>query len=221
MAAGVGLRTLRAVVFTVLSVLLSAGGHLLVTGRPLPVATILLASVAVLGLAMLLTAGERRYLQIAAVLVPVELTLNAWFNTAQERCTAVAHAAGGWPGLLTCGGGSVRPGLLGTTATSAHALVAIATGQVLLLLALHLLVALLAAAWLRGGEVAVFAVLRAAATLSWAGLTALLAWLAVPAPAPVPPSWRVPPLEWLGSGPQEVLRRTSLRRGPPVFAPAR
>lgn len=213
---------MRAAVFAVLSVLLSAGGHLAVTGRPLPVVTLLVAGAAVLGLALLLTGGERRYAQIAGLLVPVELALNALFNSAQEQCaTAPGAAAGGWPGLLVCGGGSVRPGLLGVAAQHpAQSLAALAAGQILLLLALHTFVALLAAAWLWRGEVATFVVLRAAAVLSRTGLATLLALLTAPSPAPLPPTWRVPPLERPRPGPQDVLRRTAPRRGPPVLAPA-
>ncbi|MFB9830776.1 hypothetical protein [Actinoallomurus acaciae] len=223
MRAGCGLRASRAVVFTVLSVLLSAGGRLVVTGRPMPVATLLLAGAVVFVLALLLTGAERCFLQIAAMLIPAELALNALFNSVQERCSLGVPGAGsgGWPGLLVCGGGSVRPGLLGAAAASpAHSLTVLAAGQVLLLLALHTVVALVMAAWLRRGEAAVFVVLRAAAALSWAGLTALSALLTAPAPAPLPPAWRVPPLERPCPGPRHVLRRTSARRGPPVLAPA-
>ena len=116
---------------------------------------------------------------------------------------------------------SARPGLLGATGTTPHSLAVLATGQVLLLLTLHVVVALVAAAWLWRGEVAVFAVVRMAATLSWTGLTALLAWLVVPVPALAAPMWRVPPPERPRSGPQDVLWRTSPRRGPPVLALAR
>jgi hypothetical protein len=222
MSAGGGLRTLRAVVFAVLAVLLSAGGHLVVTGRPLPLVTLLVAGAAVLGLALLLTGGERRYPQIAGLLIPVELALNALFNSAQEQCAATpGTTSGGWPGLLVCGGGSVRPGLLGAaTQHPTQSLAALAAGQILLLLALHTFIALLAAAWLWRGEVATFVVLRAAAALSWRGLATLLALLTAPSPAPLPPMWRVPPLERPCPGPQDVLRRTSPRRGPPVLAPA-
>ncbi|GLY74409.1 hypothetical protein [Actinoallomurus iriomotensis] len=223
MRAGYGLRAARAVVFTVLSVLLSAGGRLVVTGRPLPLTTLLVAGAAVFLLALLLTGAERRFLQIAAMLVPAELALNALFNTVQERCAVAVPGAGsgGWPGLLVCGGGSVRPGLLGAAAVSpSHSLAALAAGQVLVLLALHTVVALVMAAWLRRGEAAVFVVLRAAAALSWTGLTVLWALLTAATPDPLPPAWRVPPLERPCPGPRHVLRRTSTRRGPPVLAPA-
>lgn len=209
-------------VFSALAVLLPAAGHLVVTGRPLPVDTLLLAGGAVLAVALPLTGRERSYLQIAATLLPVELGLNALFNSAQDHCAA-AHpgASGDWPGLLICGGGSVRPGLLGVhPATSPHALAVMTADMVLCLLLLHVVIALLVAAWLRRGEVALFTVLRIATVLAWTGLAALLAWFAAPAPLPLAPAWRVPPLRRPGLGPQDVLRRTSTRRGPPVVAPA-
>jgi hypothetical protein len=221
MTPGAGLRVLRAVVFTAVSVLLSAGGHLIVTGVPLPVATLLLASALLFGTALLLTATERRYREIAGLLIPVELALNALFNTTREQCsTGLTHGAAHWPGLVVCGGGSVRPGLIGATATPGNTLAGLTAGQMVLLLLLHVLLALLFAAWLWRGEVAVFTVLRAAVILGGVGLRALLALLLSPAPAPTPPAWTVPPLEPVRLGPQEALRRTTRRRGPPVLAPA-
>ena len=216
------LRVARAAVFAGVSVALSAGGQLLATGAPLPVATTLWAALAVFLLALLLAAeNERGYAGIAALLAPLELVLNATFNIGQASCgpgVPSDRALSGLPNLLLCGGGDlhgpsalpVRPGLLHLSLP-----VAPSAWQFGLLLTVHLLAALLAALWLRRGEAAVFRTLRAVAVGATAPLRVLFAVL-VPvvravgvAVAPAPR--RSQP------GPQEVLLHTARRRGPPLL----
>ncbi|MFC1434171.1 hypothetical protein ACEZDB_26330 [Streptacidiphilus sp. N1-3] len=218
------LRVVRAAVFAGVSLSLSAGGQLLVTGAPLPVATVLWAGLAVFLLALLLAAGERGYLRIAAVLAPLELVLNATFNLGQASCgpgvppTTSGRSLNGLPDLLLCGGGQLHgptaawagpgPGLPHLTLPPAPS-----AWQFSLLLAVHLLAALLAALWLRRGEAAVFRTLRAVAAFATAPLRVLFAVL-VPlvqtAGVGQPPAPRRSQ-----PGPQQVLLRTARRRGPP------
>jgi hypothetical protein len=217
------IRTARAVIFAVLAVALSAGGHLALSGHALPVGSLACAGAAVLGLALLLTAGERSFPQIAGLLIPLQLALNAVFNLGQQTCApgvVPSGSAGSFPGLLVCGGGSVRPDLLGLPSVRRDALVSLADGQILLLLALHILIALVAAVWLRQGEAAMFRLLRAVGVLLRPVLTRLLTWLTASPPVGPEPARQSPPLRRPGLGHQDVLLRTAPRRGPPALAPA-
>ncbi|MHA6762628.1 hypothetical protein [Streptacidiphilus sp. PAMC 29251] len=220
---GYGLRMMRAAVFAALSVLLSSGVRLVVTGQPLPVDTVLIAFAGSLGAAILLTAAERGFWCIAAVLVPLQMSLNALFNAGQQSCppgtgTGVGVGVSGWPGVLACGGGSIRPGLIGATAGVPRALVSLTTGQVVLLLALHLLLALATAWWLRRGEAAIHRTLHAVAAFARGPLRSLLLFLVAPLPRATPV---LPPTPRRSQpGPQDVRVRTARRRGPPACAPA-
>ncbi|KOG91659.1 membrane protein, partial [Streptomyces varsoviensis] len=80
----VRLRALRAALFTALCVLLSATTHVLLSGAPLPVATVAALSAAVFVIAYALAGRERGYGHIAALLVPLELAADAVFTTGQE-----------------------------------------------------------------------------------------------------------------------------------------
>lgn len=219
------LRVLRAAVFAGVSLSLSAGGQLLVTGAPLPVATTLWAWLAVFALALLLSGGERGFVRIAALLVPLELVLNATFNLGQADCgpgAPTGRTLNGLPTLLLCGGGPVHGGVLGQGLLRLAVPTRPSAAEFALLLAVHLAVALLAALWLRQGEAAVFRTLRTVAALAAAPLRVLAALLALLAPVPArtagvssPPAPRRDQ-----PGPQQVLRRTAPRRGPPLPAAA-
>lgn len=223
MGDGAVLRVARAAVFAGVSLSLSAGGQLLVTGAPLPVATMLWAGLAVFLLALLLaTGGERGYLRIAALLAPLELVLNATFNLGQANCGPVpsGQTLNGLPNLLLCGGGDLRGPVAGVAAGPGllHLSLPVAPSawEFSLLLAAHLLAALAAALWLRRGEAAVFRTLRAVAVYATAPLRALFVLLVpvlrtVGAPTAPPSPRRSQP------GPQEVLLRTARRRGPPLL----
>jgi hypothetical protein len=221
---GKGLRLLRAAVFAALSVLLPTGARLAVTGEPVPVDVALLAFGGCLLAALVVFRGERRYWAIALTLVPLQVAMNALFNAGQQSCPPGPGAGTGltgW-GVIACGGGSIRPGLLGITEQAPRALIALTSGQALLLLALHLLLALAAAWWLRRGEAALFSLLATVALTIRPRVRALLLRLAAPllAPAapPCPPAVdRRPKVR----GPQEALPRTAPRRGPPALAWAR
>ncbi|MEV7028559.1 hypothetical protein AB0O00_41395, partial [Kitasatospora sp. NPDC093558] len=90
--------------------------------------------------------------------------------------------------------------------------------QLVAVLGLHLAAALVAAVWLRLGEKAVFRTLSALAALAARPVRILLAWLLPAAPATTGPAPAFP--DRRQSGPQEVLRRGTRRRGPPLLVPA-
>ncbi|WP_083975641.1 hypothetical protein [Kitasatospora mediocidica] len=200
-------RALRATVFAALAVPLSAVGHVLVTGRPLPLNLVIAAGVVVFVLAAVLSGAERGFLQIAAIFLPVELLLNTTFNLGQDACPRPTRTHG--LDLMVCGGGTVGGG--GSELTLAPALVE------LLLLAVHVVATLLAALWLRLAEAALARLprlVRALARLTPGALLALLRLAPLPARpapgAPLPdPRPEHAPTEDLPLGP-------SRRRGPPA-----
>lgn len=199
-------RALRAAVFTALAVPLSALGHVTVTGRALPLTLVALATAAVFVVALAASGSQRRFLHVAAVLVPVELLLNTAFNLGQDTCAAAAPTHG--VDLLVCGGGSVDGSFLATSAPG--------TAQALVLM-VHVLLALAAALWLRLGDAALCGLAAVVRTLG--GLLApVVLGLLAPLPvcpatlAPVPDAAQAPPR------PLDVVLRPAPRRGPPVLA---
>jgi hypothetical protein len=199
------LRVVRSAVFSGVSVALSAGGRQAVTGDATPVLTILVAFGIVFGVALLLSSGERGFASIAATLVPLELALNALFNTGRRGCLSGV-------GNLICGGGTARPSAGETL--QPHGLVSLSSGQIMLLLLLNLMALLVVALWLRQGEAAVFTLLRTAAMMLWSGCSALLAWLVV-RPTAVPFFWSPPPGEPPLLRAQAARLAVAPRRGPP------
>jgi hypothetical protein len=226
MGSAPAVRAGRVAIFAALVLTLSATGHVLVTGEALPVTTLAWAAAAVLLVAGPLSGRERSFAQIAAVLVPLELALTAGFNVGQATCDAGPYApgrTGGLPTLLLCGGSPLHHAFpyVGSGFIGSPVLPAPSGGELLLLLAAHLLAALTCAAWLRQGEAAVFRALRAVGAYVADGAAQLrvaLGLLLCPAeavhnaagPALTPAPRRSEP------GPQEVLRRTAERRGPPA-----
>ncbi|TXS50954.1 hypothetical protein [Streptomyces sp. t39] len=183
---GTQLRALRAAVFTALAVTLSAASHVLLSRAPLPLPTVVLLAAAVFAAAYALSGRERGFRRIAALLVPLELAADTVFTFGQHTC----YGATGGPvagslrtlGLdVLCGGGlgTALPGVADPAgAAGPGALLASPDPSVpLLLLAAHIGVGLLAAAWLRRGEAALASLLRAAGALAFRPL--LLAVAAV------------------------------------------
>ncbi|MBF6046860.1 hypothetical protein GO001_16735 [Streptomyces sp. NRRL B-1677] len=148
-------RALRAALFTALCVTLSAGSHVLLSGRPLPLLTVGAAAAAVFALAYSLAGRERGYGRIAALLVPLELGATALFTTGQDTCYGRPGHPASAPGALAwlCSGSTGGP--LARLASPGSA--------PWLLFAGHVAVGLLAAAWLRRGERALAGLLCAAA----------------------------------------------------------
>ncbi|MFE7380973.1 hypothetical protein ACFU9F_11460 [Streptomyces zhihengii] len=192
---GTQLRTLRAAVFTALVVTLSAASHVLLSQAPLPLSTVALLAAAVFGTAYALSGRERGFWRIAALLVPLELAADTVFTFGQHTC----YGATGGPvagslrtfGLdVLCGGslGSALPGVAEPAgAAGPAALLASPDPSVpLVLLAAHIGVGLFAAAWLRRGEAALAALLRAAGALAFRPLLLAVAAVCGGAPAARP-----------------------------------
>ncbi|MFD0277691.1 hypothetical protein ACFVHB_27790 [Kitasatospora sp. NPDC127111] len=210
-------RTLRAAVFAALVVLLAGLGQVLVTGRPLPLGTLAVAGAAVFAMAFALAGSERRYPVVAAVFLPLELGLSALFDLAQTTCPALPPgSARGFEPLL-CGGGSLGGFLLGHETGRS-------TG--VLLLALHTVIALAAAFWLRRADAALTGLARSVRVLGDFAQRvpgAAGRWLPLlAAPVPVRPVARVPfPRASRVRVPAEgVLLTPAVRRGPPLPVPA-
>ncbi|GGO50627.1 hypothetical protein ABT039_03290 [Streptomyces lasiicapitis] len=222
---GTQLRTARAAVFTALVVMLSAASHVLLSRAPLPLTTFAALAAAVFCVAFALAGRERGFGAIAALLIPLELAADTVFTAGQHVC--YGQAGGPVAGPLRsvgfdvlCGGGSVGTPLARMAGGENHgggaALLADADpGAAWLLLAAHVGVGLLAAAWLGRGERAVAGLLRAAAAATFRPL--LIAVAAV--------TRRIEPVR----RPARTARRTPVvrtrllvhfvgRRGPPCWA---
>ncbi|MFE6052334.1 hypothetical protein ACFQ6N_16390 [Kitasatospora sp. NPDC056446] len=215
-------RALRAAVFTALAVPMAALGQVVITGRPLPLSLVAWACAVVFLLAAALAGGERRMLHISGVLVPVELLLNTTFNLGQAGCGPVLSGQVPTRGvnLLVCGGGSMDGSLLAGPLGHAGQLAPAATQ--LLLLLVHLVIALAAAAWLRLGDAALSGLARALHALRASLARPLRALLVLLLPAPVRPVLRVPlPVsDHVRPRREDVVLSPAPRRGPPAFAPA-
>jgi hypothetical protein len=224
---GTRLRALRAALFTAVVVTLSTASHVLLSQVPLPLNTVAAVAAAVFAAAYALAGRERGFGPIAALLIPLELAADTVFTTGQHVCYGPAGGpvAGplrsvGWD--LLCGSGTrVGTPLAQVTESSgtdrlagllAHADPATAW----LLLAAHVCVGLLAAAWLRRGERALDQLLQAAAAATFRPLLLAVAAVTVRPAAPVRRPGRPAP-------PAAVLRDRLLvhslgRRGPPCPA---
>ncbi|MEU9114424.1 hypothetical protein AB0D04_22200 [Streptomyces sp. NPDC048483] len=207
------LRALRAALFTALCVTLSSASHVLLSRMPLPLTTVAALCAAVFAVAYALAGRERGYWRIAALLLPLELAADAVFSIGQHTC----YGEGGGPvtgplrslGVdLLCGGGTVGAPLArlpqGAPAPAA---------SWLLLLAAHLLIGLLAAAWLRRGEAALAQLLGAVAGFAFRPLLIAVAVVAVPA-APGRPA-TAPVRSGKPARVAPLLVHIVVRRGPP------
>lgn len=216
---GVRLRALRAAFFTALCVTLSAASHVLLSRAPLPLPTVAALSAAFFAVAYALAGRERSYGRIAALLVPLELTADTVFTTGQHACYGRAGGPIAGPlhsiGLdLVCRGGDFGTPLARLAAQQDPARTA-PDGMALpwLLLVCHVAVGLLAAAWLRRGEVALGRLLRAVAACAFRPLLLAVAApvaAAHPGGGPVRPARRTPPAYAL-----PLLVHSVVRRGPP------
>ncbi|MEU9922722.1 hypothetical protein AB0H51_15755 [Streptomyces griseoluteus] len=218
---GTQLRAVRAALFTAFTVTLSTASHVLLSRSPLPVATVLAVASAVFTAAYALAGRERGFGPIAALLVPLELAADTVFTTGQHACygraggpvTGPLHAVG----LdLLCRGGAMGGPLAHVSGSPDRAGALLAhtdPAASWLLLAAHIGVGLLAAAWLRRGERALAGLVRAVAATTFRPLLLAVAAGAVrPAPARRTP----------GPAPRPAAARAALllahslgRRGPP------
>ncbi|MFD4541481.1 hypothetical protein [Streptomyces bauhiniae] len=217
---GTQLRAVRAALFTAFTVTLSTASHVLLSRSPLPVATVLAVAAGVFTAAYALAGRERGFGPIAALLVPLELAADTVFTTGQHACygraggpvTGPLHAVG----LdLLCRGGAVGGPLAhvsGSPDRAGSLLAHTDAAASWLLLAAHIGVGLLAAAWLRRGEQALAELVRAVAATTFRPLLLAVAAGAVrPAPAR-----RMPRPAPRPAAARALLLAHSLgRRGPP------
>ncbi|MGW5659004.1 hypothetical protein ACWEWG_02715 [Streptomyces sp. NPDC003758] len=218
---GTHLRAVRAALFTALVVTLSTASHVLLSEVPLPMGTVAAIAAAVFVVAYALAGRERGFGKIAALLVPLELTADTVFTTGQHACYGRAGGPVTGPlrsvGLdLLCSGGSVGTPLTRVTGAGSDriaALLAHADPETAwLLLAAHVSVGLLAAAWLRRGERALAQLLGAVAATTFRPLLLAVAAVTVR----LAPARRAP-----RPAPRIAALRTRLfvhslgRRGPP------
>ncbi|MFB7510836.1 hypothetical protein [Streptomyces broussonetiae] len=198
---GTQLRAVRAALFTAFVVTLSTASHVLLSRAPLPTATVAAVAAGVFVTAYALAGRERGFGRIAALLVPLELAADTVFTTGQHTC--YGQAGGPVAGPLRAFGFDVLcDGRVGTPLAQvtgspdrSAALLAHATpAAAWLLLAAHVCVGLLAAAWLRRGERALTQLLRAVAATTFRPLLLAVAVVGVrlrpvrrlPRPAPRP-----------------------------------
>ncbi|MER6468333.1 hypothetical protein [Streptomyces collinus] len=221
---GTHLRAVRAALFTAVVVTLSTASHVLLSRAPLPVATVAAVAAGVFPTAYALAGRERGFGRIAALLVPLELAADTVFTTGQHAC--YGRAGGPVAGPLRafgfdvlCQGGAVGAPLAQVTGGHgdpdgllAHADPAAAW----LLLAAHVGVGLLAAAWLRRGERALVQLLRAVTATTFRPLS-----LAAAAARSVrlSPVRRLPnPSPRPAAALDRLLVHSLGRRGPPCFS---
>ncbi|MET8326032.1 hypothetical protein [Streptomyces sp. NPDC005181] len=184
---GTQLRVVRAALFTALVVTLSAASHVLLSRVPLPLTVVGALAGLVFAVAYGLAGRERGFGAIAGLLVPLELAADTVFTTGQHLCYGAAGGPIAGPlrsvGVdVLCGGdagaGTAQLGGVGTVGTplasvtgSGHGAAALlaSPGPAVpwLLLAAHVTVGLLAAAWLRRGESALAGLLRAVAATAF------------------------------------------------------
>ncbi|MFC9298703.1 hypothetical protein ACFTWH_29355 [Streptomyces sp. NPDC057011] len=219
---GVRLRGLRAALFSALVVLLSAGSHVLMSRVPLPPGLVAGAFAAVFALSFALAGRERGFGPIAGLLVPLELAADTVFTAGQHVCYGPAGGPVAGPlramGLdELCGGtpvGGPLTEVAGPAADPAALLAAPGPWAPWLLLAAHVSVGLLAAAWLARGERALGRVLRAVTAFAFRPLRLAVAAVA----AASGPVRRVLQPVLPGTGARTRFPAHSVgRRGPPVL----
>ncbi|MFJ3301754.1 hypothetical protein ACIPSA_01300 [Streptomyces sp. NPDC086549] len=217
---GTQLRAVRAALFTAFVVTLSTASHVLLSRAPLPFTTVAAVAAGVYATAYALAGRERGFGLIAALLIPLELAADTVFTTGQHACYGRAGGPIAGPlravGLdVLCRGGAVGTPLAQVTDGSGHpsALLAHADpAAAWLLLAAHVGVGLLAAAWLRRGERALTQLLRAMAATTFRPLLVAVAAVAVR----LAPVRRLPrPAPRTATARDLILVHSLGRRGPP------
>ncbi|WP_329130803.1 hypothetical protein OG552_08365 [Streptomyces sp. NBC_01476] len=216
------LRALRAALFAALCVTLSSTSHVLMAHAPLPLTVVGGAFAAVFALAYLLGGRKRGFWSIAALMVPLELTVDTLFTSGRQSCYGPSGGpvTGSWRSfheVVLCHGGEVGGGLASVPGGAAAAQQVPSVALPWLLLALHVTVGLLAAWWLGRGEAALHRVLGAMATAAFRPLL-FAAAAARAAVAPLPR--RISPAAGrAAAGPLAArpLLHAVVRRGPPVL----
>ncbi|MFJ8607484.1 hypothetical protein ACIRH0_09885 [Streptomyces sp. NPDC093675] len=219
---GTQLRAVRAALFTAVVVTLSTASHVLLSEVPLPMGTVAAIAGAVFVVAYALAGRERGFGKIAALLVPLELTADTVFTAGQHACYGRAGGPVTGPlrsvGLdVLCSGGTVGTPLTRVTGTGTDRVAALLAhadpATAWLLLAAHVGVGLLAAAWLRRGERALADLLRAAAATTFRPLLVAVAAVSVRLS---PPARRAPrPAHRAVTARSRLFVHSLGRRGPP------
>lgn len=233
---GTQLRVVRAALFTALVVTLSAASHVLLSRVPLPLTVVAVLAGAVFAVAYALAGRERGFGAIAGLLVPLELAADTVFTTGQHLCYGAAGGPIAGPlrsvGVdVFCGGGDLGAGAtplgnvgavgtpLATVTGGGHGTAALlaSPGPLVpwLLLAAHVTVGLLAAAWLHRGELALAGLLGTFALLAFRPLLIAVAVVGTarrPVPGAVRPARRGPHPH------ARLLVHSVARRGPPRSA---
>ncbi|MDO0928142.1 hypothetical protein QQY24_23005 [Streptomyces sp. TG1A-8] len=217
------LRAVRAALFTAFVVTLGTASHVLLSRTPLPVAAVAPVAAGVFATAYALAGRERGFGRIAALLVPLELAVDTVFTTGQHACYGRAGGPVAGPlravGLDVLCEGTVGTRLVQVTGPPGHGagplLAHAGPAAAWLLLASHVGVGLLAAAWLRRGERALVQLLRAVAASTFRPLLlAVSAGTARRRPArPLPR-----PAPRTATGADRLLVHSLGRRGPPCSA---
>ncbi|MFD2683378.1 hypothetical protein ACFS5L_00605 [Streptomyces phyllanthi] len=217
---GTQFRAVRAALFTALAVTLSTASHVLLSRVPLPLSTVAAIAAAVFLAAYALAGRERGFGRIAALLVPLELAADTVFTAGQHACYGRTGGPVAGPlrqvGLdVLCGSGvgtSLTP-VTGDPGRAAALLAHADPAAAWLLLAAHVGVGLLAAAWLRRGERALAQMLGAVVA---AGFRPLLLAVAAVTVRPVAARPRMPRSVRRTTTVRTLLLAYSLgRRGPP------
>lgn len=218
---GTHLRAVRAALFTAVVVTLSTASHVLLSEVPLPMGTVAAIAAAVFAAAYALAGRERGFGKIAALLVPLELAADTVFTTGQHACYGRAGGPVTGPlrsvGLdLLCSGDNVGAPLSRVTGADTDQVAALLAhadpATAWLLLAAHLSVGLLAAAWLRRGERALAQLLRAVTATTFRPL--LIAFAAVT--VRLAPLRRTPrPAHRVTTARTRLFTHSLGRRGPP------
>lgn len=213
--------------------------------QPIPFWALALGFAAVFAVALGLTGRERSFLGIAAVVLAGELGLHLFFSAAQSAVPAPAGTAAAlWATALLCvpgqHGTALPPGMTVESllrsvgldpALAAHApaassmslaMVADAHHGLWSMVAAHVVAGLLSAWWLRRGEAAVFALLRALRTVAMGCLLRLVLLVRplIGGDAWTPAVPRRRPGDWLlpRAGRCALLLHVVVRRGPPRLA---
>ncbi|WP_236655410.1 hypothetical protein [Streptacidiphilus carbonis] len=121
-AAALDLRMLRALPFAVVCVVVSAFGHCLAGGGPIPVAALLLGGLAVWAVAVALAGRERRLPSIAGALAVGQIGLHLLFHqTAMGSMGSMGSMAGmsGMSGMSSMDGIAGMSGMAGMTGSTA------------------------------------------------------------------------------------------------------
>ncbi|ARP69772.1 hypothetical protein LK07_08295 [Streptomyces pluripotens] len=216
---GIQLRAVRAALFTAVVVTLSTASHVLLSRAPLPAAIVSAVAAGVFVTAYALAGRERGFGRIAVLLIPLELAADTVFTTGQRACYGQVGGPVAGP-LRAVGLDVLCDGRVGTpfvqvtdgpnraAALLAHAGPATAW----LLLAVHIGMGLLAAAWLYRGERALAQLVRAVTATTFRPLLLAVASVTV-RPAPVRRQPRPAPRH--ATARDRLLVHSMGRRGPP------